>query len=273
VLVSGGIDISFTATSSIAAYVMAIVLLRLGGNIAVAFVSAAAVGGALGAVNGLIIHALRIPPIIATIATLNIYHGLLRTLSQGRWIYGLPGWFQSFADLELPLGAPGAGLEPAGVSVLVVVWAVVVGAASLFLHRTGLGRGVYAMGGNAEAARRVGFGMLRLRLAVYGAMGFLAGIAAVVHVLETQVVAPNALVGRELGVIAAVVLGGATLTGGRGTLTGTFLGVLLIAVVGNGLTLGRIPAVWHEVALGTIILVSVSLGGTARAAMPAGGVS
>jgi simple sugar transport system permease protein len=122
-----------------------------------------------------------------------------------------------------------------------------------------LGRTIYALGGNPVAARRVGFRVLLIQLFVYGYMGLLAGVAGIVHALNVQTVAPNALVGRELGVFAAVVLGGATLSGGVGTLRGTVVGVALVAVVSNGLTLTRVPAVWNQVAIGLIILISVTV--------------
>ena len=129
---------------------------------------------------------------------------------------------------------------------------------AVILKGTMLGRKVYAFGGNPVAAERAGLGVLRIRLFAFGFMGLLAGVAAMVHVLYSQNVAPNALEGKELEVFAAVVIGGASLTGGVGTTRGTVLGVALIAVMSNGLTLMRVPSTWNDVAIGAVILASVT---------------
>ncbi|MGF6563331.1 ribose/xylose/arabinose/galactoside ABC-type transport system permease subunit [Erwinia aphidicola] len=126
------------------------------------------------------------------------------------------------------------------------------------MNFTRFGRQIYAMGGNRESASRLGINLRSLHLAVYGYMGVLAGVAAVVQAQTTQSVAPNSLVGYELTVLAAVVLGGASMSGGRGTLIGTLLGVLLLAFLQNGLTLMAVSSYWHMVFSGVIILVSVS---------------
>jgi simple sugar transport system permease protein len=126
------------------------------------------------------------------------------------------------------------------------------------MNRTRLGRQIYAMGGNRDAASRLGLNLLRLHFCVYGYMGILAGVAAVVQAQITQSVAPNSLLGFELTVLAAVVLGGTSMSGGRGSLTGTLLGVVLLAFLQNGLTLLSVSAYWHQVFSGAIILISIS---------------
>jgi simple sugar transport system permease protein len=131
---------------------------------------------------------------------------------------------------------------------------------ALFVLRyTTLDRSIYAVGGSRVSAQRVGLNILRIQYFVYCFMGFLSGIAAVVHALLVMNVAPNALVGKELDVIAAVVLGGANLAGGAGTLFGTILGVTLVALLSNGITLMRVSSFWYNVFIGLIILVSVSM--------------
>lgn len=110
-----------------------------------------------------------------------------------------------------------------------------------------------------DAAKRMGFNLLKLHFFVYCYMGFLAGIAGLVQAQLVQTVAPNSIVGRELEVVAAVVLGGASLAGGAGTLLGTILGVTLIAIMQNGLTLLGVSSYWHKVVIGMIILISVSI--------------
>jgi len=129
----------------------------------------------------------------------------------------------------------------------------------LILKYTALGRNIYAVGGNQEAARRVGISVLKTQLFVYCYMGFLAGIASTVQANMMLTVAPNALMGRELEVLAAVVLGGASLAGGTGSILGTILGFGLIVIVQNGLTLLGISSYWHKVFVGAIIVISVGI--------------
>ncbi|CAH0196271.1 Ribose import permease protein RbsC [Erwinia aphidicola] len=255
VLIAGGIDISFPAMTAIAQYVMASTLLAHGGNFFSAFAIAIGCGLLLGMVNGLLVYLLRVPAIIITIATLNLFYGLLVWMTNGTWLYGFPEWFMNGINwlsftasdgyeygLTLPL------LCLLGVFVLTGV----------LMNFTRFGRQIYAMGGNRESASRLGINLRSLHLAVYGYMGVLAGVAAVVQAQTTQSVAPNSLVGYELTVLAAVVLGGASMSGGRGTLIGTLLGVLLLAFLQNGLTLMAVSSYWHMVFSGVIILVSVS---------------
>jgi len=257
VLISGGIDISFTATATVSMYVMAVVVNQYGGNMFTAFLIASVVGIILGMFNAVIVHSFKIHSIIATIATLNIYYGLLTVFSGGKWIYSLPTWFREFAQVRVFTLTKSTGGQY-GLSIITVIWVALLILAWLLLRYTIVGRGIYALGGNAVSAERVGFNILRLQLFVYGFMGWIAGIAGVVLTLLVQSVAPNSIVGKELDVLAAVILGGASLMGGVGTLSGTILGVILIATMNNGMTLMRIPAFWYDVFIGLIIVISVS---------------
>lgn len=258
VLISGGIDISFTATATVAMYTMAIIINKYGGNMFTAFLIASVVGIILGMFNAIIVHFFKIHSIIATIATLNIYYGLLTVFSGGKWIYSLPDWFREFAQVRVfTLTNPTGGEY--GLSIITVIWFVLLVLAWVILRYTIIGRGIYALGGNPTSAERVGFSVVRLQFFVYGFMGWLAGVAGVVLTLLVQSVAPNSIVGKELDVLAAVVLGGASLMGGVGTLGGMLLGVILIATMNNGMTLMRIPAFWYDVFIGLIIVISVSV--------------
>ena len=265
VLISGGIDISFTAIATISGYVVAVLLLQAGGqlNIFLVFLIAGLIGVALGLINALIIHFFNIPSIITTIATLNIYYGLLTVASQGKWLYGFPSWFGDFSIINV-FTLYNADGTPYGLSIITVVWFALLILAWFLLRYTVLGRSLYALGGNPASAVRAGFNLLHLNLFVYSFMGLMAGIASVIQILLVQTMAPNSLVGKELDVIAAVVLGGASLAGGTGSIPGTILGVTLIAILGNGLTLMHVPAVWYKVVIGTIILISVGAGAYRR---------
>lgn len=256
VLISGGIDISFTAIATVAQYTMSLFIIQCGGNLLLAFLIASAVGVFLGSINGFLIHYLKVPAIIITIATLNVFYGLLIAITKGRWIYGFPEWFSRVPTL---VGfVAGDGTEYAITLPIVLLVGVLVFTGFL-LRNTTVGRKLYALGGNPEGASRMGYNILRLRLFVYCFMGFLAGIASVVQAEIVQTVAPNAIVGRELEVLAAVVLGGASLAGGTGTLPGTVLGVSLVAIMQNGLTLLGVSSYWHQVFVGAVIVTSVSI--------------
>ena len=257
VLISGGIDISFTATATVAMYIMAVILNQYSGNMFIAFLIASVVGILLGMFNAIIVYYFKIHSIITTIATLNIYYGLLTVFSGGKWIYSMPTWFREFARIRVFTLYNSTGGEY-GLSIITVIWFLLLILAWIILRYTMIGRGIYALGGNPVSAERVGFNILRLQLFVYGFMGWLAGISGVVLTLLVQSVAPNSIVGKELDVLAAVVLGGASLMGGVGTLSGTILGVILIATMNNGMTLMRIPAFWYDVFIGLIIIISVS---------------
>jgi simple sugar transport system permease protein len=254
VLLSGGIDISFTAIAQVAEYASVALILQFGGNLWTAFLIASCIGIVLGVVNGLLIHFIRIPPIITTIGTLNLYYGVLYVLSAGQIIYQVPDFYRALSGATLPGNFPVLGAFWIG-AVILTAW---------ILKYTVLGRSIYALGGSEIAAIRVGFNILKTRLFVYSFMGFVAGCAAVVHTALVQSVIPNSIVGRELDVIAAVVLGGANIMGGSGSLLGTCLGVALLAMLGNGLTLIGMSSYWNNVMIGLVILVGVTISAIQR---------
>ncbi|MDO6541683.1 ABC transporter permease [Photobacterium sanguinicancri] len=256
VLIAGGIDISFPATAAIAQYVMATYVLSIGGNFFIAFLIAAAVGMLLGLINAALVYKLKVPAIIITISTLNLFFGLLIYFSNGAWLYGFPDWFMDGVELFSFVGSDGYDY---GLSLPIITLVAVVLFTSFLMSKTRLGRQIYAMGGNADAASRIGINLFGIHLFVYGYMGALAGIASVVQTQITQSVAPNSLMGFELTVLAAVVLGGTSMTGGKGTLMGVVLGVALLAIMKNGLTLLGVPSYWHAVVTGLIIVFSISM--------------
>jgi simple sugar transport system permease protein len=256
VLISGGIDISFTATATVAQYIVASFMIKHHGNWVIVFAMAAAIGIVLGAINAFLVHCLKVSAIIITISTLNIYYGILIFITRGKWLYNFPDWFSEGVSLY---NFPTAAGKVYSLSLPILVLLGVLIVTSVLLNKTTIGRKIYALGGNREAAKRMGFNILGLHLFVYCYLGLLAGIAAIVQAQIVQTVAPNAIVGRELEVVAAVVLGGASLAGGRGSLLGTILGVMLVAVMQNGLVLFGVSSYWHKVVIGIVILVSVSL--------------
>ncbi|MGI4801378.1 MAG: ABC transporter permease [Janthinobacterium lividum] len=256
VLVSGGLDISFTAVASITQYLAVLAAGRYDvgwiGLLGVALL----VGTLLGVVNALLVTGLRLASIIVTIAMLNVYFGLLMFLSGGDPINTLPDWFVD--GLSWVVGSDAHGnpyilnMQMLGlVLCFVLTW--------VLLNRTSIGRQLRALGGNAEAAKRVGFNVLRLNMVAYGYMGFSAGLASLVQAQIAGSVVPNALVGRELDVLAAVVLGGASLAGGTGTVLGTILGLLLLAMLQNGLILLGVSSFWTQCFTGIVFLAAVAM--------------
>jgi simple sugar transport system permease protein len=259
VLLSGGLDISFTAIATVSQYIMAVTLARHPEVSPIfAILIPLVIGVALGSINAMLIYFLNAPPVIITISTLNVFFGVLQFISRGKWIYNFPEWFRNLAGVHIFKLFNPDGIEY-GLSVLTLVWFGCIVLAFIILRYFKLGRKVYALGGNTDAARRSGLNIFRLQLFVYCFMGFLAGVASIIQALLAQTVAPNAIMGRELEVIAAVVLGGASLAGGTGTLIGTFLGVSLVAVIANGLTLMQVSSYWHKVFIGLVIIISVSI--------------
>ncbi|HAF62046.1 MAG TPA: sugar ABC transporter permease [Anaerolineaceae bacterium] len=260
VLISGGIDMSFTAVATVTGYTIAVLLLKHGDsmNMALVFLVAGGLGILLGMLNAVFIYFFKIPSIITTIATQNIFYGLLTVVSEGKWLYGFPEWFDEFSSIRVFTLYSETG-APYGLSIITVIWFVLLVISWFILKHTVLGRSIYAMGGNIGSAQRAGFNIFGLTLFVYGYMGLMAGIGSVIQALLVQTVAPNSLVGKEMDVIAAVVLGGASLMGGTGSIPGMILGVSLIAILSNGLTLMRVPSQWYEVVIGLVIIISVGV--------------
>ena len=254
VLVAGGVDISFTAVASIAQYLAVSAVVRYDGGWVILFAVALGGGVLLGLINAVLVTWLRISSIIVTIALLNVYYGMLMFWSGGDSINSLPSWYGDSASWiagEDRLGNP----YVLNMQILGLVLAFVL--SWLLLNRTGVGRQLRALGGNPEAAKRVGFNALRLNMVAYGFMGLMAGLAALVQAQGSQAVVPNALVGRELSVLAAVVLGGASLTGGVGTVFGTVLGLTLFAFLQDGLVLLGVSSYWIQCVTGFVFLVAV----------------
>lgn len=254
VLITGGIDLSFAATASITQYVALTVANRYGVGWLNTFVIALGIGLALGIANGVLINKLKTSAMIITIATLNVFFGILLTITRGADIFSLPEWFSEGVEIVL-YRDPAGGSYAINFQMIclfatfVVTW--------LLLNKTNIGRQIYAFGGNPDAAQRVGFNVSRLNLLAYGYMGVLAGLASLAQAQLVQSVSPTALVGRELDVVAAVAIGGASLSGGVGTVMGTVLGIALIAILQNGLILLGISSYWSMLSTGLVILVAV----------------
>jgi simple sugar transport system permease protein len=256
VLVSGGIDISFAATASVAQYCAALLAARAGLPAPVVIVAGLTIGAALGCLNALLIHYLRITSIIATISMMSITFSLLMYFSGGRSIYDLPDWWTTrvtFYRTELESG------DIVRLTLPVVVMAAVALLTWAIMTRASIGRQIYAMGGNPEAARRIGANIGLLTFFAYGYLGCLAALGGMVQAHRVGESVPNAMVNTELAVLSAAVLGGASLSGGIGTVPGVLLGIVLLAMLQNGLNLLGVSSYFFQIVIGITILVSTSI--------------
>jgi len=245
VMISGGFDLSVGSTMAAAGMVLAYGL-QEGWPLAVAGVAGLLIGGAIGVANGTIVSYLRINPLIATLATLGIVRGLAFVVSDGEEIIVHD---RDFLDLGT------AEVWKIPLIVLIMLGAFIV--LGLVMPRSRFGRYVYAIGSNARASRLAGVRIHRYRIAFYVVCGVLAALAGMVAVARVGSAQPTANLGAELDVITAVILGGTSLNGGRGRLFGTFLGLLLIAVLNNGLILMDVQSYWQQVVKGGVLLLAV----------------
>ena len=257
VLIAGGIDISFAVAASVVQYLCVYVFEAIGGgNWLIGFLVAGTLGMLLGFVNAALISWFRIISIVVTIATFNAMFGLLMFITSGRYLYNLPDWWVDRVLLFEMQAADGTWAE---LTLPVAVMAAAMAATFILIHYTTTGRQLYAFGDNAEGARRTGINTTLMQFIAFGWMGMMAGIGGLMQANIVQEVVPNALIGRELDVLAAVVLGGARLGGGRGSVFGCFLGVLLVAVTQNGLNLLGVSPFAFKMVVGIIILIAISM--------------
>jgi simple sugar transport system permease protein len=257
VIISGGIDVSFTAIAIFAAYTTVLWLGQGSVNVVVIVLLACAVGALLGLVNGLVISKLGLPTLIVTLGTSTMFRGVLIAFVGAKYLADLPGPMTELGNANL-LSVPSGG-ETANLHVFVLPVALLCLLVWWLLSRTMWGRSLYAYGGDPEAARRAGFGVVRAQVLLYTVVGVLAAIGGLMHVTLSRNANPQDLVGSELDIIAAVVLGGASIFGGRGSVLGTVLGVFLIQLIQNSLILAGIPTVWQRTAVGAILLMGVSV--------------
>jgi len=260
VLISGGIDISFTAIAAFSMYATGKILLSLDitDSLPLAFLLAGGIGMMLGMFNALFIAQFGLPTLIVTLGTASVFRGFLLAFVGTAIINNLPASLIRLSkftifDKTLPDG------EIIGLSGSVFILLFFVLLTWLLLRYTMLGRGIYALGGDRTAAQRAGFNLPLIQYFIYGFVGFLSGIAGLIYASMMRNANPFDLVGTELVVIAAVVLGGARISGGKGTVTGTILGVILLVIINGSLILLDIPSYWQRVAIGLIILVGTAL--------------
>ncbi|MDR2158931.1 MAG: ABC transporter permease [Treponema sp.] len=246
IIITGGIDLSIGSIFEISGWIMCYMI--LGGKPVQGIALGMGVALVCGFINGLLVAYVHLSPMIVTLGTMSIYHGLIYIISDSRPVSNLPRYlknFDSFTIINLPT------------YVWIVILIFVFG--QLFLSFTKPGRMLYAIGSNDQAARYSGITVRLYMVVPYVLMGAMCLIAAFVQSAHLLAIDPNAGTNMNLDAIAAVVIGGTSMSGGKGTILGTLIGVLLMGVLRNGLNLLGISSYWQTVAVGAIIIIAISL--------------
>ena len=250
VILIGGIDLSVGSILALGAVVAGKAISLPGLDpwalIALALAAGVLAGALCGLVNGAITAVWALPSFIVTLGMLNIARGAALWISDARTIYSFPPAFNALGSMSV-----------AGVPLVFLVALAIVGVAWFVLTRTVFGRLLYALGNNEEAVRLAGHDVVRLKVAAFAISGLTAGIAAVVYMARLNISSPIAGIGFELNAIAAVIIGGTSLSGGRGSVLGTLLGAVIIGVLANGLILMGLSDFVRQMITGVVIIVAV----------------
>ena len=246
VIATGGIDLSVGSILGLVAILTGVFWNNIGLPLPFAAIAAIFVGTMAGFGNGIIITRFGVPPLIATLATLALYRGLAEGISQARSVRGYPDWFYVLGQRDV-LGVP---------TQLWILMAVAV-IASVILAYTTWGRTVYATGSNEVASRFSGLSVEKTKLALYTLSGFAASVAAVIFVSRVSTTRSDMGSGIELDAITAVVLGGTSIYGGRGTVLGTVIGLCLIQALKNGLSLAGVKGDGTIMLIGAVLILAI----------------
>ena len=260
IIIAGGVDISFVAIAAVASYATHMFLIGRGyqGGILLYFFLATVIGLLAGLLNAFLVTRFKLPIFDVSLATFTMWYGFNLFFIGATANFDLPkptvGYYENFLIVANDPVVGQTGLHVSILYVLVIgllIW--------WFLKYTTIGRGVYAIGGNREVAIRSGFNVNRIMMIIFAIMGTLAAIAGVTQAFLSRFFNPVIFIGNPLDVIAAVILGGAAITGGRGTVIGTALGVLLIQLINKALILTGIPVEWQKLVVGLILIIFTSL--------------
>lgn len=247
VILTGGIDLSVGSTLAISGALSASII-KSTGSVTLAIIVAALVGIAIGLINGLLISKGKLQAFIATLATMTIFRGATLVFTNGTPISKLPEKFVNIGNGKL-------GFIPIPVIITVIVSIIAI----YVLSQTRFGRYLYALGGNEDSARLSGINTNKIKTLVYVVSGFASSIAGVIITSRIASASPNAGTSFELDAIAAVVIGGTSLAGGEGKITGTLIGALIIGVLNNGLNLMNVSPFYQSIVKGVVILIAVLL--------------
>jgi len=246
VILTGGIDLSVGGIAAVSTMTGGLVMMEYG--TAAGALVMLLTGLVVGTVNGVLVSYVKLAPFIVTLGTVSVTESVTYVISDGRSLTGLPADFSWWGKGEL-----------GGIRVYVYIFVVLYVLGHVLLTRTKPGRFIYAIGSNSEAARLSGIDVARYQVLPYAITGVLCALAMMIEVSRLGAIDPNTGSGFELSTIAAVVIGGTSLMGGRGSVAGTLIGIFLIGVLQNGLNILGVNAFWQGTALGTVIILAVVL--------------
>ena len=249
VIIIGGIDLSVGSVLAFSTMTLGWLMRDAGFPLPLAIAAAIVAGGACGAVCGFLITVGRLPPFVATLAMLSAARGLANILTDGRQIIGYPSWFSELATVR----------HFGFLSVTMLIFIVLAICGWVYLYFRAGGRNLYAIGGNPEVARLAGIRVKAANVWVYAVSGLMAGVAGVALAARLDSSQPSAGFTYELDTIAAVVIGGASLSGGKGSMGGTIVGVFIIGVLRNGLNLLAVSPFVQQIVIGAVIAAAVML--------------
>ncbi|MCU1650767.1 MAG: rbsC [Pseudonocardia sp.] len=250
VIITGGIDLSLGTGMALCAVISGVLIVNSGLPMPLGVLGAVLFGGVIGLVNGINVAVLKLPPFIATLAMMLVAQGLALVISGSAPIYFNDS--PNYSKISTGSIIPGTNFPNA-----VLIFAVLAVAAGVLLNKTVLGRYTYSIGSNEEATALSGINVRGWKLIIYTLAGLFTGLAGVLISARLGSAQPATGVGYELQAIAAVVIGGTSLSGGKGSIVGTVIGALIISVLNNGLQIMSIPQEWQNVILGCVILVAV----------------
>jgi ribose transport system permease protein len=248
VILIGGIDLAVGSVLALSMMVLGYLNVTAGMPMSVAIAGALAASAIAGSISGLLVTVFKVPPFIATLAMMSIARGLANMITNGSQIIGFPAWFNLGAIIRH------GGFLTMTVAVMLIVFA----AAILYQRYRSGGRSLYAIGGNPEVARLAGINVKRATVLVYMMCSLLAGLAGILLAARLDAVQPSSGIAYELDAIAAVVIGGTSLSGGTGGVGGTLIGVLIIGVLRNGLNLLSVSPFLQAVIIGLVIVLAVA---------------
>lgn len=254
VILTGGIDLSVGSTLALSVTLTAGLITKYGVPVPLAMAITLVLGLALGAVSGLLVTVGRIQPFIATLVTMTIYRGATLIYSGGKPVSGVTNSNEYAGAKVLEFFGRGSIV---GIPFPVIIFVIAFFIFYVYLNKTTFGRKVYALGSNQNCAILAGVDSRKVRLVIYSVSGFMASLAGLILLSRLGSAQPTLGTGFEMDAIAAVALGGTSMSGGRGKVTGTLIGILIIAVLNNGLNILGVSSYWQDVVKGMVILLAV----------------
>lgn len=249
VISTGNIDVSVGAQLAVVSMIVSYLAVNgIINNVFMAILISVAAGLVLGLCNGMLVALLKLPAIIVTLGTVNIMRGVMLLLLGSSWISGLPAWFTAIAR-TMPFGLR--------FKMTAYVWLGVAVLSYFIMHHMVLGRKVLAVGANPEGAARIGFRPATVYIFAFAVMGVTSGLAALFYTANVGIAQPIAGNGYEMTLIAAVVIGGTSFSGGKVSCFGTFLGVLLLSIIESGMVISKVPVYWQELVKGAVIILAI----------------